>query len=260
MYHGIPKKVLALFLLMTPLLIASISGQTHEVSIAVCKQHALPLLGILNNYIASLSTYTRTMYLDKGNVHANSLALRRYIMRNPVTATLILVGLTALLVTAVLLIIHSNAMNRRNLALAKVNAAKSDFLARISHDIHTPLNGIIGLLHIDETHFDNTALIEENHQKMMTSANHLLSLINDVLQMSKLEDGTEKLVYEPTNIYTLSQDVVTIIRERATAGGLTMQFAGDKHTEHPYEINARSPTKAHRSPLPRTRKSALRQA
>ena len=151
-------------------------------------------------------------------------------------------------------------MNRRNLALAKANAAKSNFLARISHDIRTPLNGIIGLLHIDETHFDDTALIEENHQKMMTSANHLLSLVNHVLQMSKLEDGTEKLVYEPTNIYTLSQDVVTIIRERATAGGLTMQFAGDKHTEHPYGINARSPTKAHRSPLPRTRKSALRQA
>ena len=154
--------------------------------------------------------------------------------------------------TAVLLIIHSNAMNRRNLALAKANAAKSDFLARISHDIRTPLNGIIGLLHIDETHFDNTALIEENHQKMMTSANHLLSLVNHVLQMSKLEDGTEKLVYESTNIYTLSQDVVTIIRERATAGGLTMQFAGDKHTEHPYGINARSPPRAHRSPLPKT--------
>ena len=132
-------------------------------------------------------------------------------------------------------------MNRRNLALAKANAAKSDFLARISHDIRTPLNGIIGLLHIDETHFDDTARIEENHQKMMTSANHLLSLVNHVLQMSKLENGTEKLVYEPTNIYTLSQDVVTIIRERATAGGLTMQFAGDKHTEHPYGINARSP-------------------
>lgn len=60
----------------------------------------------------------------------------------------------------------------------------------MSHDIRTPLNGSVGLLKIDEDHFEDRELVRESHKKMQTSANHLLSLINDVLQMSKLEDGS----------------------------------------------------------------------
>ena len=69
------------------------------------------------------------------------------------------------------------------------NRAKTDFLSRMSHDIRTPLNGIIGLLKIDEAHFDDKEMLMENHRKMQVAAGHLLSLINDVLQMSKLEEG-----------------------------------------------------------------------
>lgn len=75
----------------------------------------------------------------------------------------------------------------------RANKAKTNFLRRMSHDIRTPLNGIIGLLDIDMSHFDDRELVLENHTKMKTSANHLLSLINDVLQMSKLEDGKANL-------------------------------------------------------------------
>ena len=71
----------------------------------------------------------------------------------------------------------------------QANAAKTSFLSRMSHDIRTPLNGIIGLLEIDEAHSDDLDLILENQKKMKVSANHLLSLINDILQMSKLESG-----------------------------------------------------------------------
>ena len=67
------------------------------------------------------------------------------------------------------------------------NRTKTQFLARMSHDIRTPLNGIIGLLKIDEEHFDDEELVKENHEKMKVVADHLLSLINDILQMSKLE-------------------------------------------------------------------------
>ena len=63
--------------------------------------------------------------------------------------------------------------------------AKTNFLSRMSHDIRTPLNGIIGLLKIDETHFEDKELIQENHKKMKIAADYLLSLINDVLQMRK---------------------------------------------------------------------------
>ena len=63
----------------------------------------------------------------------------------------------------------------------KANAAKTDFLSRMTHDIRTPLNGIIGLLRIDESHKEDTDMINTNRKKMSIAANHLLSLINDIL-------------------------------------------------------------------------------
>lgn len=105
----------------------------------------------------------------------------------------------------------------------KTNSAKSIFLSRMSHDIRTPLNGIIGLLNIDEAHFDNQELVRENHKKMLVSADHLLSLINDVLQVSKLEDGKIELAREPIDLAQLSRDVGTIISARAAEAGITLE-------------------------------------
>ncbi len=106
----------------------------------------------------------------------------------------------------------------------KASAAKSDFLARMSHDIRTPLNGIIGLLTIDESNLDHPEVLRENHRKMMISARHLLSLINDVLQMGKLEDGGIQLAHEPFSLKRLSQEIGTIISGRMAEEGLTLEF------------------------------------
>ena len=110
----------------------------------------------------------------------------------------------------------------------KANAAKSNFLARMSHDIRTPLNGIIGLLKIDDEHFDDKALVQENHKKMQTSAKHLLSLINDVLQMSKIEGGNIKLTHEYINLAELSAEIVTIITQRASDAGIEWIYEKEK--------------------------------
>lgn len=115
----------------------------------------------------------------------------------------------------------------------RANAAKSDFLSRMSHDIRTPLNGIIGLLKVDESHFDNAELIQENHKKMMVSANHLLSLINDVLQMGKLEDGKVEIAHEWIDLRELSRDVGTIIEERAEEAKIRFQI-GEEELPYPY--------------------------
>lgn len=80
--------------------------------------------------------------------------------------------------------------------------AKTEFLSRMSHDIRTPLNGIIGLLEIDEAHSDDKELVNSNRKKMRVAANHLLSLINDVLQMSKLEEGSVVLTHEVIDLWT----------------------------------------------------------
>ena len=117
----------------------------------------------------------------------------------------------------------------------KANAAKSNFLSRMSHDIRTPLNGIIGLLKIDEDHFEDQELVRDNHKKMQISANHLLSLINDVLQMSKLEDGNTVLTHEVISLVDLTQDIVTIIIGRAVEAGITWDYERGKSViPYPY--------------------------
>ena len=104
------------------------------------------------------------------------------------------------------------------------NAAKTNFLSRMSHDIRTPLNGIIGLLKIDEQHPEDDTLIQENRKKMMVAADHLLSLINDVLQMSKLEAGELVLRHEIVNLNELTEDILTIVSQRAADAGVTLKY------------------------------------
>lgn len=117
----------------------------------------------------------------------------------------------------------------------KANAAKSSFLSRMSHDIRTPLNGIIGLLKIDEDHFEDRELVLENHKKMSVAADHLLSLINDVLQMSKLEDGTTVLTHEFIDLAELTQNIVTIIVDRAMESGIIWNYErGKSKIPYPY--------------------------
>ena len=129
------------------------------------------------------------------------------------------------------LMLDKNDFMHKSIALEsekKANKSKSDFLSRMSHDMRTPLNGIIGLLKIAEKHFNDRELVLENFRKMQVAADYLLSLINDILQMSKIEDGNVPLTQEIINFEELSQDVLTIIEERAKDRGIQMQFRAKK--------------------------------
>lgn len=106
----------------------------------------------------------------------------------------------------------------------RANAAKTSFLSRMSHDIRTPLNGIIGLLEIDQAHPDDLELHRANQKKMLVSANHLLSLINDILQMSKLESGEVTLSHEVLDLNQLSKDILVIVEQRAAEAGITLEY------------------------------------
>ena len=129
------------------------------------------------------------------------------------------------------LMLDKNDFMHKSIALEsekKANKSKSDFLSRMSHDMRTPLNGIIGLLKISEKHFDDRELVLKNFRKMQVAADYLLSLINDILQMSKIEDGNVPLTQEIINFEELSQDVLTIIEQRAKDRGIQMQFRAKK--------------------------------
>ena len=116
----------------------------------------------------------------------------------------------------------------------KANKSKSDFLSRMSHDMRTPLNGIIGLLQIAERHFDDKDLLLESHKKMQVAANYLLSLINDVLQMSKIEDENVPLTKDIIDFSELTKDIIDIIEQRAKERGIKMQFNAKNDIRYPF--------------------------
>lgn len=106
------------------------------------------------------------------------------------------------------------------------NAAKSEFLSRMSHDIRTPLNGIIGFIDINDRHWDDVELLKKNRAKAKVAANHLLSLINDILEMSKLEDQSTHLDREVFNIFHLTEELLTIVMIQASEAGITVVHDG----------------------------------
>lgn len=110
----------------------------------------------------------------------------------------------------------------------KANAAKTIFLSNMSHDMRTPLNGITGLLKIEESHPNDLKLIQENREKMKVSAEYLLSLVNDLLQMSKLEEGNLVLKREPMDIRKLPIDIITLIGERAAERNISFTYEQDQ--------------------------------
>ena len=97
-------------------------------------------------------------------------------------------------------------------AAQHANRAKTTFLNNMSHDIRTPMNAIIGFTSLAATHIDNTEQVQDYLAKITTSSNHLLSLINDVLDMSRIESGKVKIEEKETSLPEIMHDLKTIVQ------------------------------------------------
>lgn len=107
----------------------------------------------------------------------------------------------------------------------KANAAKREFLSRMSHEIRTPMNAIIGMTTIAAAHIDDRSRIEDCLEKISFSSKHLLSLINDVLDMSKIEDGKLSINHSPFYLKQVLNSVTTIIYPQAAAQGVDFKIS-----------------------------------
>ena len=102
----------------------------------------------------------------------------------------------------------------------QANRAKTDFLLRMSHDIRTPLNGIVGMLDVAERCREDISKRDECKEKIRESAQILLELINEVLDMNKLESGNIILEHVPFDMKAISRNVFTLISRQAEARGI----------------------------------------
>ena len=96
-------------------------------------------------------------------------------------------------------------------AAESANKAKSTFLSNMSHDIRTPMNAVIGFATLALTNVDNTEKVRDYLGKILSSSNHLLSLINDILDMSRIESGKIQLEEQEVNLSDMLHDLKNII-------------------------------------------------
>ena len=97
-------------------------------------------------------------------------------------------------------------------AAERANRAKTTFLNSMSHDIRTPMNAIIGFTGLAATHIDDPARLREYLSKIQTSSSHLLSLINDVLDMSRIESGKVNIEEKKVHLPDVMHDLRTIVQ------------------------------------------------
>lgn len=104
----------------------------------------------------------------------------------------------------------------------RANSAKSEFLSNMSHDLRTPINGILGMLSIIEKSPDDLERQRECRKKIRVSTEHLLSLVNDVLQVSKLESGRPVEEEEPFDLHNILDDCITILSGQAAESNIRL--------------------------------------
>ena len=118
-------------------------------------------------------------------------------------------------------------------AAQHANRAKTTFLNNMSHDIRTPMNAIIGFTSLAAAHIDNTEQVQDYLAKITTSSNHLLSLINDVLDMSRIESGKMKIEEKETSLPEIMHDLKTIVQSDIAARQLEFYIdTADVVNEH----------------------------
>ena len=104
------------------------------------------------------------------------------------------------------------------------NSAKSDFLSRMSHDIRTPMNAIIGMSTIGQLKIDDRARVLDCFAKIDASSRYLLSLINDILDMSRIEQGKMTIAHEPFDFREFLDELNAIIYPQATSRSLLFEM------------------------------------
>lgn len=121
----------------------------------------------------------------------------------------------------------------------RANISKTAFLRRMSHDIRTPLNGIVGMIHIAQKHSNDVAKLQECRQKVLQSTDYLQKLINNVLDISKLESGSLMLEYKSFDLVELLSNNMTVVAMSAYENGVRFEGGVEANTiRHRYLIGS----------------------
>ena len=203
-----------------------ITGTTQKICVAVSRKNDVNFLEVLNNYIYSLSDLNKTIYLSQNNMHKTSYSLNYFVRAYQLQTTFFVIAITVLIATGVFMILYARKMNQKNQELKVANEVKSQFLARMSHDIRTPMNGIVGMLEIADRVVENPDAVRKYHEKIRGASQYLLSLINDVLDMNKLESKEIELKKDSVFLHDVIESCTMILENKALENEISIVTEG----------------------------------
>lgn len=220
---------------------AILSRYMSKMRIGISASADARLFSILDKCIQYLPEEQVDAFLVTNSKTANPVTLRTLLYSNPLMVFGVSVGIILLLSVIVVLFGYSRMRTkvmRAELRKAEeTSRAKSDFLSRMSHEIRTPMNAIIGLTNLARMSGEATPKLEQDLEKIDSSARFLLSLLGDILDMSKIE--SEKMVIEcrPFDLRQLISELSSIFEVQADDRGVLLKtvcrlqdnlFIGDK--------------------------------
>lgn len=203
----------------------------NDVCFATSKVHGKKLAAILSKFLSSVSSDDINLLVSESTYHPSSeSSIEEFVYSNP-KESMILVTVFIGTVFIIIGLLYLYTINKRkNYELRRANDAKTQFLSHMSHEIRTPLNGIKGMLDL----FKAQPYYKENEyiEKALLSVKHLTGLINDILDMSKIEQNKIKLKYDVSSKKEFLEYIDAVIRPMADKKKITLIF---EEYDIPYE-------------------------
>ena len=188
------------------------------------------LLSVLNKTIKtmSVSKFSNAVYMYDSNL--KKVTVKEFIRDNFWSFTVLVVSAFLIVLILILGLLRKARIAEKK--AKKANSAKTDFLRHMSHDIRTPLNGIIGMINISERYYGNKEKLDECKAKVMESMVYLQSLLNNVLDIGKVESGTLQLVNKPFDLVAMLVKQISIVETNAKEYGISFEGGVSMSTFH----------------------------
>lgn len=205
----------------------------QDISFGVSHQSDPMLYSVLSKAQLMISSDIYDAIVMENMASATAESTMDIVYTHPVQVIGICVLLIMLLLGVITLLFYVRAMRRKNQQIEMANRDKMDFFSRMSHDMRTPMNGILGMLDIaeDEQEIDE---VKNCIGKAKNSGQYMLSLINDTLDLQKLESGKMHLEYQTTRGLTYLQEMVEMVRPSAELKGIHLYINNKNLAENSY--------------------------
>lgn len=183
-----------------------------------------PLLtSVLSKAVSSIHNEDlNKLYIRGTERKPESDYLLAFIYKEPIWFSITVGGIFALAIAISLMLAFIKESKKQNKALEKALSAKSEFLARMSHDMRTPLNAVLGFSRLARNEINNEASVKDSLDKIESSGEYLLGLINDVLDASKLESGKTELRSETVNSPEFLRGIAEEMKAQGKLLGVTL--------------------------------------